>query len=147
MEKFMLMQYEYMFFDLAVAERFAVAVQRLGLPVRVEGDEQISVCIPEALATAYQAELEALYDKYFFGEQAVLVEQAHDDFSAAGIQIQLQDGRYTTVMMAPDIMNRLLSVFSVEELNQFMHEVARAIETPNGGGSICELVRRQKTSS
>lgn len=143
MEKFVDMQYEYMFFDSALAGRFAEAVRQLGLPVRVDEGEQINVCIPEELAHAHQAELEALYDEYFFGEQAALVEEAYDDFSASGIQIQLKDGRYTTVMIAPDIMNRLLSVFSVEELNQFMHEVARAIEAPNGGGTVCEVARRQ----
>ncbi len=137
------MQYEYMFFDRALAERFAEAVRQMGLSVYIDEGEQINVCVPEQEAHAHQPALEALYDEYFFGEQAALVEAAHDDFSASGIQIQLKDGRYTTVMIAPEVMSRLLSVFSVEELNQFMHEVAQAIEEPNGGGTVCEVVRRQ----
>ncbi len=137
------MQYEYMFFDREIAERFAQAVRQLGVEVSVMAGEQINVAVPEAQARAHERALEALYDEYFFGEQAARIEDEHDDFAASGIQIQLKDGRFTTVMIAPEIMQRLLSVFTVEELNQFMHEVARAIEEPNGGGTVCEVVRRQ----
>lgn len=141
------MQYEYMFFDQDVAEQFAQACRGLGLSPFIETGEQINVCLPEAAAEAQQAALEALYDQYFFGDQAALVEEAHDDFSASGIQVQLANGDYTTIMVAPETMNKLLSVFSVEELNRFMHEVAAAIENPNGGGTICEVVRRQQQNS
>lgn len=141
------MRFEYMFFDQPLAERFAEAVRAMGLPVTVESGEQINVCVPEAEALPRQAALEALYDELFFGDQAALVESAHDDFSASGIQIQLRDGRYTTVMVDPDLMSRLLSVMSVEELNRFVHDVACAVETPNGGGTVCELLRRSESDA
>jgi hypothetical protein len=139
------MHYEYMFFDEVIAQDFADACREQGISAEVVVSEQINVCIPEAEADENLQILEALYDQYFFGEQASQVEIEHDDFSASGIQVQLASGQYTTIMIAPEIMNKLLSVFSLEELNQFMHQVAAAIENPNGGGSICEVMRRHQS--
>ncbi len=139
--------FEYLFFDPSLAEAFAAACREAGIPCEVEVGEQVNVKVDASVGETNQQELEALYDEYFWQAQAEQVEAEHDDFSATGIQVQLSNGEYTTIRLSPEVMNRLLSVFTVEELNQFMHEVAAAIENPNGGGTICEVLRREQKGS
>lgn len=142
------MEYEYLFFDRALAERFAQQCETLGGNCVIDSQQpdgfvvRLTGTVDDTLAEA----MEALYDELFFGEQADMVEAEHESTAMTGMQIQLKDGRYTTVLIPPEIMNRLLSVFSVDELNRFMHDVARAIEDPNGGGTVCEVMRRETMS-
>jgi len=138
------MEYEYLFFDRELAERFAGGCESAGAAAQiVEQADGVVVRLTGAVDDAVAEEVEALYDELFFGEQADRVEAEDESTAMTGMQIQLKDGRYTTVLIEPDIMNRLLSVFTVDELNRFMHDVARAIEDPNGGGTVCEVMRRE----
>lgn len=58
---------------------------------------------------------------------------------ACGIQLQLSNGEFTTVAIDPEIMNKLLSVLSVEEIQSFMSQVAEDIENPKSG-PICRRI-------
>ncbi len=138
------MEYEYLFFDHGLAERFARGCEAEGAGTEiVEQPDGVVVRLTGTVGDALAEAAEALYDELFFGDQADMVEAEDESIAMTGMQIQLKDGSYTTVLLPPEIMNRLLSVFTVEELNQFMHDVARAIEDPNGGGTVCEVMRRE----
>jgi len=138
------MDYEYLFFDRGLAEHFARGCDSVGAATQVaEQPDGVVVRLTKAVDDAVVEQIEALYDELFFGEQAEMVEAEEEGVAMTGMQIQLKDGGYTTVLLPPEIMNRLLSVFTIDELNQFMHDVARAIEDPNGGGTVCEVMRRK----
>lgn len=138
------MDYEYLFFDRGLAQRFAQGCEKEGAATEIEAQQDgVVVRLTGAVSEALAEVAEALYDELFFGEQAEMVEAEDESVAMTGMQIQLKDGSYTTVLIPPDIMNRLLSVFSVDELNRFMHDVARAIEDPNGGGTVCQVMRRE----
>ena len=140
------MEFEYLFFDEAIARRFCEACAReTGLePQLKETDGQWLAQLPESVSDTHMDTVEALYETFFFGEQAEQIEASEAHHTATGMQIQLADGRFTTVLVEPELMNRLLSVLTIDELNRFLHDVASAVENPNGGGSVCEVLSRQK---
>jgi DNA-binding MarR family transcriptional regulator len=82
-----------------------------------------------------------LYDEMFFIEQAELVEAGASEADACGVQIQLSTGAYTNVMMAPEQMNRLLSVFSPKEVQDLFAKVADAVENPQANScTVCHIM-------
>ncbi|WP_319380466.1 hypothetical protein [Thiomicrorhabdus sp.] len=83
--------------------------------------------------------LEEQYDELFFGDQASEIEGNDGSGAladACGVQVQLKSGIYTTVAIHPETMNKILSVLSVDELQQFLAQVAEDIEEPKSG-PIC----------
>jgi len=137
--------FDYVFFDLALAESFAEQLAQRGISAQVmtvaeTGEEQVcEVQVRQALNETQIETLETLYDQRFFEDQAALIEGNESGAQAdvSGVQIQLSNGEYTTVAIDPSIMNKLLSVLSVEQLQQFLHQVAEDIEHPKSG-PVCQ---------
>ena len=140
--------FDYVFFDLELAESFAKQLAQQGISAQVmtvaeTGEEQVcEVQVRQALTETQIDALEALYDQRFFEDQAALIEGNESGAQAdvSGVQIQLSSGDYTTVAIDPGIMNKLLSVLSVEELQQFLHQVAEDIEHPKSG-PVCQRMQ------
>ncbi|MBN2647807.1 MAG: hypothetical protein JXR44_08480 [Thiotrichales bacterium] len=137
--------YEFTFFSPVIAEKFADFCGTLGVPASLEktlspaGEDAVySLSVPAQEESVLQA-LEACYDELFFGEQAAEIEGNDSQGALAdvcGVQVCLSSGRYTTVAIEPAIMNKLLSVLSIDELQQFLAQVAEDIEFPKSG-PIC----------
>lgn len=133
---------DFLFFDAGIAQRFADEVKALGhdpwLETTPEGG--ISVCVAQAgLSDAQREALEAVYEPLFFGDQAALVEGGDPQADACGVQIYLSTGEYTTVLLEPEIMNGLLSVFTPEQVQQLFARIADAVENPNAC-SVCRAM-------
>jgi hypothetical protein len=136
---------EYVFFDAGLAERFKAYCEQLQTqPKLVEGETHsgeasFTVSLPDNLRPEVMEQVEDAYSDILFGEQAAQIE-GNDDFGAladaCGVQVQLQSGQFTTVAIHPEIMNKILSVLSVDELQQFLSQVAEDIENPKNG-PIC----------
>lgn len=126
---------DFLFFDEGLAKRFAVQAQTLGGEVLVEmveaGEAGVQVRVRQAsLSDSAISTLEAVYDQLFFVEQAELIEEGGSVADACGVQLQLSSGDFTTVMMPPEEMNRLLSVFSPVEVQALFARIADAVEHP-----------------
>ena len=137
---------EYLFFDRSLADRFMEGCRPYVEKVQIvteqtpsDGDAY-SVVIEDLLSDSEAASIEQLYDELFFGEQAALIEgngEAGALADACGVQVQLSTGQYTTVAIEPNIMNKILSVLTIDELQQFLAQVAEDIEFPKTG-PICQ---------
>ncbi|HQR81277.1 MAG TPA: hypothetical protein PK283_00045 [Thiotrichales bacterium] len=126
---------DFLFFDATLAQRFAQQAQRLGGEVKVEtveaGEAGVQVRVRQAsLSESAISQLDEVYDQLFFVEQAELIEAGGSVADACGVQLQLSSGDFTTVMMPPEEMNRLLSVFSPEEVQALFARIADAVEHP-----------------
>lgn len=140
----MLDQFEYTFFDADIAERFALKCQTLGLASeqRLEdsptGEPLFEVCILQTLDDELAGQIEEIYSDMLFGEQAAQIEGNDGEAiaDACGVQVLLASGEYTTVAIHPKIMNKILSVLTVDELQKFLAQVAEDIENPKLG-PIC----------
>ncbi|BBP44780.1 hypothetical protein THMIRHAS_01530 [Thiosulfatimonas sediminis] len=139
-------QAQFTFFSESLAQRYWQFCNDLGLLVALTvedspsgGDAVFNVNLQEEATEEQTAQLEAYYDELFFGEQAAEIDGNDPDGAladACGVQVKLQSGEYTTIAIHPQIMNKILSVLSIDELQQFLAQVAEDIENPKSG-PIC----------
>lgn len=136
---------EYMFFDETLAKRFQTYCENLGVATELVADithtddESFTIKIADTHDDTLIEKIEEEYGEMLFGEQAAQVEgndEAGAIADACGVQVQLQSGEYTTVAIHPEVMNKILSVLSIDELQQFLSQVAEDIENPKMG-PIC----------
>lgn len=140
----MLDNFEYTFFDEPIAKRFREAVEGQGLTAQIAREEEgngevsFSVSIDGELSDAMAEELETLYSDLLFGDQAAQIEGNEEGAvaDACGVQIKLASGEFTTVAIHPTIMNKILSVLSIDEVQKCLAQVAEDIENPKAG-PIC----------
>lgn len=136
---------DFLFFDLGLAEKFADRARDLGAEAMVEvisAENSVQVRVPQAaLSDQVLAALDEIYDQLFFIEQAELIEVGGSQADACGVQLQLASGEYTTVMMPPEEMNRLLSVFSPGEVQALFARIADAVENPQENTcTVCSVM-------
>jgi len=138
-------QMEYLFFNESLAKRFAdfCNAKNIATQIVVEeehtGDASYSIQLADITDSALMDEVEEHYNDLFFGEQAAEIEGNTESGAVAdacGVQVQLLSGEYTTVAIHPEIMNKILSVLSIDELQSFLSQVAEDIENPKSG-PIC----------
>ncbi|WP_373019922.1 hypothetical protein [Thiomicrorhabdus sp.] len=138
-------QVEYVFFDEPLAQKFAdfCVSQSVKPSLIVEempsGENSYSVQFKDDVDGDVIELIEEAYNEMFFGEQAAQIEGNDDGGAladACGVQVMLQSGEYTTVAIHPEIMNKILSVLSIDELQKFLSQVAEDIENPKSG-PIC----------
>lgn len=140
---------DYLFFNHELAQKFAQQARHLGAQVQVEAVESgeadadgVQVRVAQTALSDVQIEqLDACYDELFFIEQAELIEEGGSTADACGVQLQLASGAFTTVLMPPEEMNRLLSVFSPTEVQALFARIADAVEHPeNHQCSVCHIM-------
>ncbi|MDG6774564.1 hypothetical protein QCB45_09485 [Thiomicrorhabdus sp. ZW0627] len=138
-------QMEYLFFDKELAQRFSDFCSTHSIQAEMEVEEtpsgENSYCVKFAddLNDETLDQIEDTYNDMFFGEQAAQIEGNDSSGAladACGVQVMLQSGEYTTVAIHPEIMNKILSVLTVDELQKFLSQVAEDIENPKSG-PIC----------
>jgi len=136
---------EYVFFDESLAIRFQTYCEQLGVKAEIEADvthtddDSFTVKIADGIEESLTEQIEEHYANMLFGEQAAQIEGNDKEGAladACGVQVKLQSGQFTTVSIHPEIMNKILSVLSVDELQQFLAQVAEDIEIPKNG-PIC----------
>jgi len=129
---------EYIFFDEDVLNRFMAYARQLGLECSKSDDVMgLVAAIPDDLPEEQAELLEQYYDQ-LQEEQCVLVEQTEGGLikHAAGIRVTLSDGRPCMIRLEPEMANRLLGCFSIDEVQELVNIVARSIESPDDG-PIC----------
>lgn len=141
----MLENFEYTFFDEGIAQKFCQQVESMGCSsnIRVDespnGDACFEVKVIDELTDEMVEQIETLYSDMLFGEQAAQIDGNEVGAMAdvCGVQVRLASGDYTTIAIDPVIMNKILSVLTIEELQAFLAQVAEDIETPKTG-PICQ---------
>lgn len=133
---------EYLFFTRAVANQFAKALNEQGLPYQEEIEtmqEAIIFKIAESVDEAIWDKLDDLYDELSIADQALLDASEEDETagSAAGIYLQLANGQQTIAQVDPELVNRILSVLSLAEFNQFIDTLVKSVEQPDDS-AICQ---------
>ncbi|HRJ52591.1 MAG TPA: hypothetical protein PLE99_07480 [Candidatus Thiothrix moscowensis] len=133
---------EYLFFTSRIADKFIQALQERQLAYVQEIESVhggIVLKIAEGVDDDLWDELDDLYDELSSEDQALLEEGMEDVHakSTAGIYLQLLGGKQTIAQVDPDVMNRMLSVISMDEFNAFVETIVRSVETPDDS-PICK---------
>jgi hypothetical protein len=133
---------EYLFFTPTIADKFTLALtEREVAYVReiehVQG--AIVLKVSEGVDEDLWDELDELYDELSEEDQALQEEGIEDDDakSTAGIYLQLLGGKQTIAQINPDVMNRMLSVVTMDEFNTFVDTIVRSVENPDDS-AICK---------
>ncbi len=124
---------EYVFFHDSFKKRFLARLDREGLAHEetvdpIEGAAVIRIEEPD---DALWDSLDDFYDELSDADQAEMESGSGDSMSTAGIYIALQDGRQTVAKIRPDVMNRMLSVISMDEFNEFVETIVKSVEEPD----------------
>ena len=131
---------EYIFFNKKTCHLFEKTAKTAGIkPVINCADECFTVTIPEDLNEVILEKLENDYDKLMDLDRD-LTEQQQDsteDIHAAGITIQLKDGRFVYASVTPELLNKVMQSISTDELNTLVCAITEAVEDPDGRG-LCQ---------
>jgi hypothetical protein len=132
---------DYIFFDAGLRDKFVEHAYRLGVACELRDDMLgLIVAVPEDLADDLVDSLEARYDA-LQDEQADLMSEMEGGLKKlAGFKLVLPDGQTSMVPLQPDIANRLLSCFSIEEIQVLFDTVARSALDPKDS-HLCEILR------
>lgn len=130
---------EYIFFNDGLREQFEELAESLDLQYETRMDELGTVVmLPENLPSETEDRLE---DKYaeLMEAQAALSDEEPDEMQrqAVGIQVTLSDGSERMLKLDPELVNRLLECFTVEEMQEVVNAIAVSLENA-GVGPVCK---------
>lgn len=133
---------EYLFFTPQMAEEFKKQLIQNDIPYQEECEpvqNAIVFKVSESINRDIWDALDEVFDELTVQDQMLLEDGVEDETaaSAVGLYLQLANGQQTVAKVDPDIVNRILSVLSVEELNQFLEVIVSSVEQPDDS-AICK---------
>lgn len=131
---------EYIFFDASLRDSFVEYVQGLKVAFDLQEDNMgMIVAVSDDLAEELMDALENRYEE-LQDEQAQMMSHAEGGFnSLAGFSVVLPDGKMGMVPLQPEIANRLLANFSIEEIQSLFSAVARVALDP-AEKHLCQIL-------
>jgi hypothetical protein len=131
---------EYIFFNKKTCHLFEKTAISAGIkPEIYYADECFTVRIPEDLDEVILEKLENDYDDLMDIDRDIIEQQLDStgDIHAAGITVQLKDGRVVCASVAPELLNKVMQSISVDELNTLVCAITEAVENPDERG-LCQ---------
>ena len=132
---------EYIFFTIQTYELFLKTVTSSGItPILSCEEEYFIVKLDEDSKEETLKTLEDYYDELMEMERLLAEKSQSDsaeDINAAGITIQLKDGRNVYASVPPELLNRVLQSITTDELNTLVCAITEAVEDPDERG-LCQ---------
>ena len=135
---------EYLFFNQIIADKFIDFLKLKDLSWELYLDpmlDSIVVKTPEDIEDELWDELDDFHESLGAEDQKLLedaLQDTEEETNAAGIYIQLANGKQTVAQINPDIMNRMLDVITMDEFNEFIETIVRSVENPDDS-PICKM--------
>jgi len=135
---------EYLFFNQVIADKFIDFLKLKDLSWELYIDpmlDSIVVKTPEDIEDELWDELDDFHESLGAEDQKLLedaLQDTEEETNAAGIYIQLVNGKQTVAQINPDIMNRMLDVITMDEFNEFIETIVRSVENPDDS-PICKM--------
>lgn len=138
---------EYIFFDAGLRDSFVVHARSLGVACELQEDNMgMVVAVADDLDDGLMDALENYYEE-LQDEQSQIMSQSEGGFkSLAGFSVVLPDGTIGMVPLQPDVANRLLASFSIEEIQALFSAVARVALDPEEK-HLCQILRAEANSN
>ena len=128
---------EYIFFHKEPCDQFKQFLQTKGVELLKEGIDETDVeafvvYIADDLDDDLSEEIENFYDEMMeLNESLVMQDEGVDEMNSVGLAVSLNDGRSVLATVDPDVLNRILSVISHDELGKLVDTIADAVENPD----------------
>lgn len=118
---------EYIFFDASLQNKFVEYAASLGVTCTLQDDPMgMVVAVPEDIGENVEDALEERYGQLEKEQSERLTQEEGGLKRLAGFNYTLPDGQSRMVPLQGEIANRLLSVFSIEEIQTLFAAVARS---------------------
>ena len=118
---------EYIFFDANLQNKFVEFATQLGISSTLHDDQMgLVVAIPEDTGEDLEDALEERYDELQAEQSRLLTQQEGGLKQLAGFRYNLPNGQSRMAPLETDTANRLLSIFSIEEIQALFERVARS---------------------
>lgn len=122
---------EYIFFDPALRDAFVEYAQSQKVSCTLQDDALgFVVAVPEDIGEAVEDALEERYAALEREQARLLSEERGGLKQLAGFRFDLPDGQSRMVPLETETANRLLAVFSLEEVQHLFEAVARSALNP-----------------
>lgn len=135
---------EYVFFHARPFEEFVSFLRSKGMQPESSSEEgNYEVRVPEDIEDALSDSIEERYDQLMEMNQALFegeLEQGADNYHAAGVVVNLKDGRSVYADVDPKLLARVLEVLSPVEFGQMVSAIVDAVEAPDER-TFCERIR------
>jgi hypothetical protein len=131
---------DYIFFNKKTSQLFEKSATSSCIKTIVDcADGCFTVRLSEDLDEDILEKLEDYYDELLDMDRTLAEQQdgSPDDIHAAGITIQLKDGRNVYAKVSPELMNKVMQSISTEELNTLVCAITEAVEDPDESG-LCQ---------
>ena len=134
---------EYLFFTQEIADKFIAYLKDKNLVWEQKNDPilgSIVIQTPEDIEDKLWDEIDDYHEALGKEDQKLLEDElasSDTETNAAGIYIQLEDGKQTVAQIDPVVMNKMLSVISMDEFNDFIETIVSSVEKPDDV-PICE---------
>ncbi len=128
---------EYIFFHNRPYNEFKRFLEIKKVSILKEGVDEtdvegLVVYIEDSLDDALSDEIENFYDEMMdMNESLIAEEDESDEMHNVGLAVSLADGRSVLAAVDPDVLNRVLSVVSPDELGVLVDVIADAVENPD----------------
>lgn len=134
---------EYLFFTQEIADKFIAYLKDKNLAWEQKNDPMLGSIVietPEDIEDELWDELDDFHETLGDEDQKLLEDElatSDTETNAAGIYIQLGNGEQTVAQIDPEVMNKMLSVISMDEFNDFIETIVSSVEKPDDA-PICE---------
>ncbi len=134
---------EYIFFDAGLRDEFVAHVRDLGLACELRDDNMglVVAVDEEALNDDLEDQLEERYEQLEERQAELLTQEEGGLKQLAGFRVNLPDGQSCQVPLPPELANRLMAGFSLEEIQTLLDTVARSVLDPRQ--HLCEILRSE----
>jgi len=128
---------EYIFFHQQPCNQFKQFLQSKQVELLKEGIDETDVeafvvYIADDLDDELSEEIENFYDEMMeLNESLVMQDEGVDEMNNVGLAVSLSDGRSVLATVDPDVLNRILTVISHNELGALVDTIADAVENPD----------------
>ena len=128
---------EYIFFHKIPYEKFLQFLRSKQVEPLKEGIDEtdvegLVVFIQDNLDESLSNEIEAYYDDMMdLNESLVGEEDEEDQMNNVGLAVSLADGRSVLASVDPEVLNRVLSVITHQQLGEMVDAIADAVENPD----------------
>lgn len=134
---------EYIFFDIALRDKFVSYVEKRGVPYTAPEDNMgMVVAIPEEIPELVSDDIEEYYNT-LEDEQEAQSETEGDLKRLAGFRFSLPNGESRMLPLQTTLANRLLASFSLKEIQALFDAVAYCTLNPNDE-HLCHILAAQQ---
>ena len=135
---------EFIFFHDSICKQFIEFIARRNVAFSIDDDgDTITVSVSEDEDDELVEQLEAEYDRLLdlSREHTDREEGEHsENYQKASLLITLKNGDKSYAHLDTDLLNRVLTAISTEELNTLIETIVDAVENPDDR-SYCETLR------